>query len=126
MKRRCVPRARGIASFLGVSPASPESSRTTMTSSPGSSCGTMLRSVRWIVGRPLVPTMIEKVAICAREDAIGAVAELGEERVPLPVVRQRRKREAVARLRDHRRLELEADEAAEPPDHRLRVGDEVF
>src|SRR5438132_13292430 len=103
----------------------------------------MLRSVRWIVGRPLVPRMIEKLAMCGEEHAIGGrspgpvVAELarerlaeardhrrfllgdllqpgiGEERVPLPIARQRREREPVALLRNHRRLELEAREGAE-------------
>src|SRR2546430_4830530 len=80
MNRRCVPRARGMASLRGVSPASPESSRTTITSSPGSSCGTMLASVRVRLGRPLVPTMIEKLAIGGEEHAIARVAELGRER----------------------------------------------
>src|SRR5919205_82065 len=120
MNRRCVPRARGMASLRGVSPASPELSRTTITSSPGSSCGTRLANVRRTLGRPLVPTMIEKVAMRAGEDAIAGVAQLlrersahacddlgllvghlrqvgvGEERVPLPVAGQRREREAVA------------------------------
>src|ERR671932_693517 len=62
MKRRCEPAARCIVWLRGVSPASPESSRRTKSSSPGSSWDVMLRSVRISVLRPDVPTMIEKVA----------------------------------------------------------------
>src|SRR2546421_8448317 len=62
MKRRWVPGARDIDWFRGVSPASPESSRMIMSSSPGSSCGVIDFSVRVSVLRPAVPRMIENVA----------------------------------------------------------------
>src|SRR5690349_20050063 len=61
MNARCVPRARGIAFIRAVSPASPESSQSTNTSSPGCTCRAMLRSVRFSVFRPSVATMIERV-----------------------------------------------------------------
>src|SRR2546423_1412294 len=61
MNARCDPRARGIAFMRAVSPASPESSHSTSTSSPGCTCREMLRSVRSSVFRPRVATMIDSV-----------------------------------------------------------------
>src|SRR5918911_578502 len=90
MKRRCVPRARDIPSFRAVSPESPVESRTTITSSPCSSWGTMLSSVRWIEDRPFVGMITENVAIgrSAAKRRAGRcpasrplVAELGGERL---------------------------------------------
>jgi hypothetical protein len=46
--------------------------------------------------------------------------------VPLPVGGKRREREPLACLRDHRRVEVEAEEVAEPPHHRVGIGDEVL
>src|SRR5919202_5850163 len=62
MKTRCEPRARGIASFRGESPASPDASQTIISSSPGPSWCRKLCSVLASVRLPRVARMTENVA----------------------------------------------------------------
>src|SRR5438874_6321614 len=83
MKRRCVPAARCMDWFRGVSPASLESSRRIISSSPGSSCGVIEASVRLSVFRPAVPRMIEKLAT---GESLFARAELAPDRDELALL----------------------------------------
>src|SRR5437763_4388080 len=72
----------------------------------------------------------ERLAL-TRDHRRVVVCDLGEPRVreegiPLRVAWKRREREAVARARHHRLVEVEADEGGQAANHALRLGDEVL